>query len=168
MDIREEIKAIRSGKHEEVLSDIENQVLLIQEKEFLINFCIFKEKINKIILENKIPDLKLEINFNENETTFYIIEDLFYPESCKLTKEEEKMYNVFAGLLAYSCDKLTTAHHEFFGWIKDHNTVIDLCSKECNSLDDFLLSDKLKALLNKNLLELELLDKAVPTKKLKL
>lgn len=168
MDIREEIKAIQSGKHEEVLSDMENQVLLIQEKEFLINFCIFKEKINKIILENKIPDLKLEINFNENETTFYIMEDVFYPENYKLSKEEEKMYNDFSSLLAYSCDKLTTTHHEFFGWIKDHNTVVDLSAKESNSLDDFLLSDKLKSLLNKNLLELELLDKPLLTKKLKL
>lgn len=96
------------------------------------------------------------------------MEDLFYPENYKLSKAEEKMYNEFSSLLAYSCDKLTTTHHEFFGWIKDHNTVIDLGSKESNSLEDFLLSDKLKTLLNKNLLELELSDKAVPTKKLKL
>lgn len=168
MDIKEELLAIKAGKYDEVSKDIAEKVLSLEEKEFLLNYVILKEKIKNVINDNVIKGLKMEITFSEYDNTFYLMEEIFYPEEMNLSKIDMSSYNKATGSLAYATDKLTTSHHNFFGSIKEEKIVIDL--NDLNSvdvIDQVIINDKLRNILCKNILEITLSDKPSVSKKMK-
>ena len=165
MDIKKELNAISQTSIEDVLQSIDDDILELQKKRFLLNYIYLQAEINKMAISNKVDGAYAEITLNESrEADYYYMEATV---SCH--KQNQKSYveleslNTFESRLAYLVNRFTTEEYEFFGDIKHDSVVIPLNDKSNSDISSWILSKDLSSSLAHSQLDIEL--EEVPTKK---
>ena len=80
MDIKKELNAISQTSIEDVLQSIDDDILELQKKRFLLNYIYLQAEINKMAISNKVDGAYAEITLNESrEADYYYMENHLTP-----------------------------------------------------------------------------------------
>lgn len=165
MNLKDSLKELSAGNGK-VLTDIATKIEELQIEEYILNFQLIKNTLEKIISDNSIPDLIIYINKGFCEKGLYFSSQVSLLDGADESPNLKENVKNMSLMLTIALDGVYVKTDKWLGDDK-YELMIEPNKPLATKLEDWFLSKQLKSLYQKVTLETKFNDKEEKTIKSK-
>lgn len=172
MELKDYLKELNQNNNK-VLGDLMRNILEMRTNQYILSFHLLKKCVEDLHNKSKGNGLTAMISLEEDGGGYYFSSEVYKADDGEVVSLTDKSIKALVKnadeILTDAVERLHAPSDSWMGKIKDDSIFLELDHPDCNLIDDWFLSSKLKATYEKSLLELELSEELKPKpKKMKL